>query len=232
MKRRSTIKGCRALYCRSRILPRGRQRYARFSAIGSCISGSLPRCATLPRSSCRLCGRVSWRNFCWRSRQAGPSYAPRTASSVFRQKSAHCCCRGCGPATPNSQTRMRILLAQNSRYYPAHGGGDKSNRLLMEGLAARGHTCLVVARISQFGPREHDVFLNEIEARGVPVQASNGVVVFNRAGVEVHTVTHHPSLRVYFSEQIARFHPDVVLASTDDPAQLLLEPALRMETAR
>ena len=25
---------------------------------------------------------------------------------------------------------MRILLAQNSRYYPAHGGGDKSNRLL------------------------------------------------------------------------------------------------------
>ena len=27
---------------------------------------------------------------------------------------------------------MRILLAQNSLYYPAHGGGDKSNRLLME----------------------------------------------------------------------------------------------------
>ena len=34
---------------------------------------------------------------------------------------------------------MRILLAQNSLYYPAHGGGDKSNRLLVEALAARGH---------------------------------------------------------------------------------------------
>ena len=33
---------------------------------------------------------------------------------------------------------MRILLAQNSLYYPAHGGGDKSNRLLVEALAARG----------------------------------------------------------------------------------------------
>ena len=36
---------------------------------------------------------------------------------------------------------MRILLAQNSLYYPAHGGGDKSNRLLLEALAARGHVC-------------------------------------------------------------------------------------------
>src|SRR6266852_244244 len=147
------------------------------------------------------------------------------------RKGERCCCNVCARERQNNP-RMRILLAQNSRYYPAHGGGDKSNRLLIEGLAARGHTCLVVARISQFGPREHDVFLNEIEARGVPAQASNGVVVFNRSGVEVHTVTHHPSLRVYFSEQIARFQPDVVLASTDDPAQLLLEPALRTETAR
>ena len=50
---------------------------------------------------------------------------------------------------------MRILLAQNSLYYPAHGGGDKSNRLLMEALAARGHECRAVARISVFGEAEH-----------------------------------------------------------------------------
>ena len=30
---------------------------------------------------------------------------------------------------------MRILLAHNSLYYPSHGGGDKSNRLLMEALS-------------------------------------------------------------------------------------------------
>jgi surfactin synthase thioesterase subunit/glycosyltransferase involved in cell wall biosynthesis len=128
---------------------------------------------------------------------------------------------------------MRILLAQNSRYYPAHGGGDKSNRLLMEALAARGHTCLVVARTSQLGPHEHDVFLTELAARNVPVEsASSGVVAFRREGVEVHTVTNQPGLRQYFSEQNAAFRPDVILSSTDDPAQLLLEPALRTETAR
>ncbi len=123
---------------------------------------------------------------------------------------------------------MRILLAQNSRYYPAYGGGDKSNRLLLESLAARGHVCLAVARISRFGASEHETFLKELAARGVRVESSdNGVVIFRRAGVEVHTVTSHPSLRQYFSGQIAAFQPDVILASTDDPAQLLLEPALR-----
>ncbi len=128
---------------------------------------------------------------------------------------------------------MRILLAQNSRYYPAHGGGDKSNRLLMEALAARGHTCVVVARISRFGPAEHEQFLGELAVRRVTASVSDhGVVVFHRAGVEVHTLTNQPGLRKYFSEQIAAFRPDVILASTDDPAQLLLEPAVGADNAR
>ena len=127
---------------------------------------------------------------------------------------------------------MRILLAQNSRYYPAHGGGDKSNRLLMEALAARGHQCQVVARISKFGEREHEAFLGELAARNVPAQSSGGAVVFARSGVEVHTVTNHPTLRGYFSERIGSLKPDIIITSTDDPAQLLLEPALRPETSR
>src|SRR5579864_48831 len=128
---------------------------------------------------------------------------------------------------------MRILLAQNSRYYPAHGGGDKSNRLLLEALAARGHSCVAVARISKFGPVEHEQFLSELSARHVNPEASDqGVVTFHHRGVEVHTVTNQPSLRMYFSDQIAAFRPDVILASTDDPAQLLLEPAVRAESAR
>ena len=127
---------------------------------------------------------------------------------------------------------MRILLAQNSRYYPAHGGGDKSNRLLLEALAARGHECQVVARISKFGEREHDAFLGELAARNLPAQSSGGAVVFTRSGVEVHTVTNHLSLRGYFSERIVSFRPDIIITSTDDPAQMLLEPALRAENSR
>ena len=128
---------------------------------------------------------------------------------------------------------MRILLAHNSRYYPAYGGGDKSNRLLMEALAERGHACRVVARLSAFGPREHERYLAELAGRSVPVISSDsGAVEFLRRGVEVHVVTNHPHLRARFAAQIAEFAPSVILNSTDDPAQVLFEAALRAEAAR
>ena len=127
---------------------------------------------------------------------------------------------------------MRILLAQNSLYYPAHGGGDKSNRLLVEALAARGHECRVVARISVFGEAEHTHYLETLAARGItPQSVAGGVVVFQRAGVQVHVVTNG-NLRAYFAAQAEAFAPGVILVSTDDPAQLLLEVALRNATAR
>lgn len=127
---------------------------------------------------------------------------------------------------------MRILLAQNSLYFPAHGGGDKSNRLLMEALAARGHECRVVARISAFGEREHERYLADLERRGVtPDSADGGVVTLRRSGVEVHVVTH-TNLRTWFAGQVESYRPDVILASTDDPAQVLLEAALQSASAR
>jgi len=125
---------------------------------------------------------------------------------------------------------MRILLAQNSHYYPAHGGGDRSNRLLVEALAARGHHCRVVARLTSFGTAEHESYLRQLAARAVvPIATEGGVVVFRHAGVQAHVVTHHPSLRAYFSSQVAAFQPNAILASTDDPTQLLLKIALRAE---
>jgi surfactin synthase thioesterase subunit/glycosyltransferase involved in cell wall biosynthesis len=127
---------------------------------------------------------------------------------------------------------MRILLAQNSLYYPSHGGGDKSNRLLLEALAARGQVCRVVARISEFGEAGHTRCLEALASRGVtPQSAADGVVVFQRAGVEVHVVTNC-NLRAHFAAQAEAFVPDVILVSTDDPAQLLLDVALGHPTAR
>jgi len=123
---------------------------------------------------------------------------------------------------------MRILLAQNALYYPAYGGGDRSNRLLLEALAARGHQCRVVARIARFGAAGHALYLRELGARAVsPLSTEGGVVVFRRAGVEAHVVTQHPNLRAYFSAQIVAFAPDAILTSTDDPAQLLLAVSVR-----
>jgi surfactin synthase thioesterase subunit/glycosyltransferase involved in cell wall biosynthesis len=113
--------------------------------------------------------------------------------------------RSLRPGAAARTPAMRILLAQNSLYYPAHGGGDKSNRLLMEALAARGHACRVVAR---------------------------GVTpIFERAGVEVHAVTD-ANLRAHFASQVEAFAPEIILVSTDDPAQMLLEAALRAPGTR
>jgi len=127
---------------------------------------------------------------------------------------------------------MRILLAHNSLYYPAHGGGDRSNRLLMEALAARGHACRVVARLARFGATEHARHLRELAARAMgPVVAEGSVVTFELQGVEAHVATEHPNLRAYFAAQISAFQPDVILTSTDDPAQMLLEASLRSRVA-
>ena len=73
---------------------------------------------------------------------------------------------------------MRILLAQNALYYPAYGGGDRSNRLLHGGAGRAGHDCRVVARIARFSVEGHAQYLRELEARGVrPLAAEDGVVI-------------------------------------------------------
>src|ERR1019366_8233894 len=83
-----------------------------------------------------------------------------------------------------------------------------------------------------FGEAEHTQYLESLAARGVtPKSVADGVVVFQRAGVEVHVVTDG-RLRARFGEQAAAFAPDVILVSTDDPAQLLLARALGNATAR
>ena len=128
---------------------------------------------------------------------------------------------------------MRILLAHNSLYYPSYGGGDKSNRLLMEALAARGHAVRVVARVEHFGAEAHTKLLQELAERGI-VHRSNGggSVEFRLNGVEVRVLTRDPCLRAYFAAQVGAFEPEIILASTDDPAHLMLEIALRAPRAR
>jgi surfactin synthase thioesterase subunit/glycosyltransferase involved in cell wall biosynthesis len=127
---------------------------------------------------------------------------------------------------------MRILLAHNSLYYPSHGGGDKSNRLLMEALAARGNEVRVVARIERFGAEAQDGFLRQLASRGVQADVVSPEVRLRLNGVDVRTLTLDPHLRAFFSSQIAEFDPDIILASTDDPAQILLDIAIRTPRAR
>jgi surfactin synthase thioesterase subunit/glycosyltransferase involved in cell wall biosynthesis len=121
-----------------------------------------------------------------------------------------------------------VLLGHNSTYYPSLGGGDKSNRLLMEALAERGHNVRVVTRIEQFGESGHQAFVDALAARGIEHSDAR----FTLGGVDVHTLTRDPNLRGYFVRQIAEFDPDIIVLSTDDPGQLLLEAALEAPRAR
>jgi surfactin synthase thioesterase subunit/glycosyltransferase involved in cell wall biosynthesis len=120
-------------------------------------------------------------------------------------------------------------------YYPSHGGGDKSNRLLMEALAARGHDVRVVTRVESFGDVSHERLSAQLAERGVRTEGAASdpaAIKFHLAGVEVRTLTRDPALRPFFSRQISDFDPDVILTSTDDPGQLLFDLALRAPRAR
>ncbi len=128
---------------------------------------------------------------------------------------------------------MRILLAHNSLYYPSHGGGDRSNRLLMEALAARGHQVRAVARVERFGAHDYEKLLSDLAIRGVTAKTEDGGVVrFELNGVDVCTVAREPAIRAYFSGHIATFNPDVIVTSTDDPGQILFDLAIKAPRAR
>lgn len=128
---------------------------------------------------------------------------------------------------------MRILLAHNSTYFPSLGGGDKSNRLLMEALAARGHEVRVFTRTERLDEASHDRYLDELARRGQRGEVlGNGEVRLRLGGVEVRTLTRSPHLRAAFQAHIDEFDPDVIVTSTDDPGQLLFDLAVRSPRAR
>ncbi len=129
--------------------------------------------------------------------------------------------------------RQRIYLIHNSTYYPGSGGGDKSNRLLVEALAVEGHLVRVFTRLERFGEAEHEAYVSELEMRGILWRAWGDVGVrFELAGEEVCVVTRDARLRQVLDEDLRQFRPDVILCSTDDPAHLFFETALQQEGAR
>ncbi|MBI4892864.1 MAG: glycosyltransferase [Acidobacteria bacterium] len=127
---------------------------------------------------------------------------------------------------------MRVLLAHNSTYFPALGGGDKSNRLLMEALAARGHAVQVVTRVEQFGEAGHAQLRRELAERGIEAAESGGGLKYKLGGVEVRALTSHPQLRAFFQQCIDEFAPELIITSTDDPGQILFDLAVKTQQAR
>jgi surfactin synthase thioesterase subunit/glycosyltransferase involved in cell wall biosynthesis len=103
----------------------------------------------------------------------------------------------------------------------------------MEALAERGHEVRVVTRVERFGPEDHGRLVRELVNRGIHPESSGADAIrMLLNGVDVRVLTRSPNLRGYFSDQIADFDPDIIVTSTDDPAQLLFDLAVKAPGAR
>jgi surfactin synthase thioesterase subunit/glycosyltransferase involved in cell wall biosynthesis len=168
-----------------------------------------------------------------RSRAAARSFVSLLDAAEFERLLLNVAPQKTTPVTSPKRGAMKILLAHNSVYFPSLGGGDKSNRLLMEALAARGHQVRVFTRIEKFDQASHERYLLQLEQRGVPFTVEdNGEVRFELHGVDVHVLTRRAELRAAFQAHIEAFDPDIIVTSTDDPGQLLFDLALRAPRAR
>ena len=103
----------------------------------------------------------------------------------------------------------------------------------MEALAARGHALRVATRVASFGAEGHARFVAELRKREIEPDTSDGATArFQLHGVDVRTLSLSPHLRPFFQAQINEFDPDIIVTSTDDPAQILLDLALKAPRAR
>ncbi|MGC4880033.1 glycosyltransferase family 4 protein [Micromonospora sp. DT43] len=116
---------------------------------------------------------------------------------------------------------MRILLVQNMPDVPAYGGANRSNRIMLEQLAARGHDCAVVATVPAAEVREAVV-----RAGGDLAGEAPGVTRYVLRGVRGHAVHGSARLVREILAEAGRHHPDWILVPSDDPGTLALGAAL------
>jgi glycosyltransferase involved in cell wall biosynthesis len=138
---------------------------------------------------------------------------------------------------------VKILLAQNLIHLPSHGGANRSNRLLMEELARRGHTCVVVGPLSgalstapdPAGPSGAATgpaaptgpAVAALRHRGAEVlEDGSDAVVYRHRGVEVHAVRSPSRLPGRIRAAADALGPDATLVPSDDPGLVVLGAAL------
>jgi glycosyltransferase involved in cell wall biosynthesis len=125
---------------------------------------------------------------------------------------------------------MRLLLLQDQVYLPSLGGGNKATRLLLEGLARRGHECAAVgpALTTRAGPTTPAELLAEMDSREVPVHEPRpGLFVYTHRGVAVDAMAFSDGAErlSHMQRRIEAFDPEWILVS-DDKGRVLLRCAV------
>lgn len=124
---------------------------------------------------------------------------------------------------------MKILLTMNLPYFPIHGGANKINRSIAEGLAEREHSVEVVVPALGVPSRlTHRQFIDGLASSGITVVANRKHDTFILNGVTVHAVREPTQLRNCLLEQLEEFRPDWTLLSSEDPSHNLLDAVLKV----
>ncbi len=122
---------------------------------------------------------------------------------------------------------MKLLMTMNVPFTRSHGGANRSNRALLEGLAARGHTTAVVTpALASPSSITYETWRAELEAQGVTLYQGEHGVSFRQNQVDITAVPEPRHMRRAFLDVARRFAPDWLLVASEDPSQSLLAAAL------
>ncbi len=124
---------------------------------------------------------------------------------------------------------MKILLTMNLPYTRVHGGTNRSNKSLAEGIAERDHNVrVVVPALATPSTITLAELVAGLEAEGIEVISNGEAYIFEMNCVEVHAVIEPTRLRAYLMEQLRSFDPDWAFVSAEDQSQNLLDAALKV----
>ncbi|MDP4143058.1 MAG: glycosyltransferase [Bacillota bacterium] len=124
---------------------------------------------------------------------------------------------------------MNILLIQSTGYLYKWGGAHKANRILMEGLAAKGHNCKVIVPLTDIFDNKEQFYSTLSDFNVEVIENNNFMVHFRSKGVEVYTITEGFNIFPFIKNTIEAFKPDVTVIS-EDISFVLLETALETKT--
>jgi glycosyltransferase involved in cell wall biosynthesis len=123
---------------------------------------------------------------------------------------------------------MKILLIQGLNYLFSWGGAYKVNRILLQGLLDRGHTCHVLTLAN---PLTHDEYVNELVARGSIITHAPGGTTYQHEGMGIHIAQDSMHLCVDLMELIRELKPTWTIVS-EDSSFMLLSAALEADSSR
>jgi glycosyltransferase involved in cell wall biosynthesis len=120
---------------------------------------------------------------------------------------------------------MKILLLQSSVYFPSYGGGNKSNRLLMEALAKRGHQCWSISKSvnaqTVIDKTPEKMLLDDRDIQSANIAPGIDQYQYRQVGVFTVDSNFNVDLAEFIQRQCAEINPDILLVSDDKNGELL-----------